>query len=82
VFQHGIQIDRGTANGVSVEGEAYTMNTITDLRVEIGCRWVVSGILNIDGENSYTIEVDYGNGNCDGIATITVNNYSFNITMQ
>ena len=77
-----VYLIRGTANGITVEGEAYTMNTITDLRVEIGCRWIVSGILNIDGENSYTIEVDYGNGNCDGIATITVNNYSINITMQ
>jgi hypothetical protein len=84
IFNPGddVYLIRGSANGVTVESEAYTMNILQDLRVELSCRWIVSGLLRIEGSNSYTIDVDYGNGNCDGLAVVTINNYSININLQ
>jgi hypothetical protein len=77
-----VYLIRGSANGVTVESEAYTMNILQDLRVELSCKWIVSGLLRIEGSNSYTIDVDYGNGNCDALAVVTINNYSINISLQ
>ncbi len=73
----------GTANGVSMEGESYTIGTNSPLQVNIGCHWIVKGsfTLTLGSYPTYPIVFDYGAGACDGNATATLDGTTYNITM-
>ncbi|MGQ0829756.1 MAG: hypothetical protein ACT4ON_15320 [Bacteroidota bacterium] len=79
-----VYLIRGLANGVSAEGEAYSIITNTDLRINIGCPWIVSGnfTLKLDSYPNYPIVFDYGSGACDAAATATLNGTTYNIVMK
>lgn len=79
-----VYLIRGTASGVSAEGEAYTIVTNSDLRINIGCPWIVSGSLTLTLNNypTYPIGFDYGSGACDANATATLNGSTYNIIMN
>jgi hypothetical protein len=69
----------GTSTGIRANGETWQRTTITPLRKELGCRHFVSGILEITpGERPVRI-LDYGDGECDNIATVTINGQVFTI---
>ena len=74
----------GTANGVSENGEPYTLVINSPLRVNIGCQWIVSGdfTLTLSNYPAYPIGFDYGAGGCDNQATATLNNVAYPITMN
>lgn len=74
----------GTANGVSTGGSAYSIVTNSALRVNVGCRWIVSGAftLTLNDYPNYPIVFDYGTGGCDALATATLNNVVYNIVMN
>jgi hypothetical protein len=78
-----VYLIRGNANGVSMEGESYTIVVNTDLRVNVGCHWIVSGkfTLSLADYPTYPIVFDYGSGACDGNATATLDGTTYNITM-
>jgi hypothetical protein len=78
-----VYLIRGSANGVSMEGESYTIVTNSDLRVNVGCHWIVSGkfTLTLADYPTYPIVFDYGTGACDGNATATLDGTTYNITM-
>lgn len=62
----------GAASGVNIDGLAYEMEIITPLFKEMFCPWFVSGIKNIAVEEITQIQIDYGDGECDNVATLTV----------
>jgi hypothetical protein len=69
----------GSATGVNRFGESYSM-TITDaLRAVVGCRWIVSGRLQLTPANAETRTIDFGNGDCNGGFTVQVGNETFQI---
>ena len=78
-----IYLIRGTASGVSMEGESYNIVTNTDLQVNVGCHWIVKGnfTLTLASYPSYPITFDYGIGACDGNATATLDGTVYNIYM-
>lgn len=57
-----------------------TSTITTPLRAEAGCPHIVSGVITTVRNNN-TITLDYGNGDCDNQATLTVNGNSANITL-
>ncbi|MFM9985201.1 MAG: hypothetical protein ACKVOK_08220 [Flavobacteriales bacterium] len=63
----------GSANGVNRYGNPYSIDITTPLRAEIGCAWLVSGILEIAPENADTRVVNFGSGSCNNGFTVTVN---------
>ncbi|PLW92553.1 MAG: hypothetical protein C0592_10205 [Marinilabiliales bacterium] len=71
----------GDAHGTNVEGEPYTMTILTALQVQFGCRWIQAGTLQMES-GGYTIMVDYGNGDCDASAVVTINGNTYNIVMM
>ncbi len=71
----------GTASGTDRNGHPYTVQTTTPLVVQVGCRYIKSGILVISPENYYDGTVDYGDGECDNQATIEINGQVYNFTM-
>ena len=72
----------GNGSGTTRAGIAYDINIVEALEVQVGCRWVKAGILTIAPENLNERTINYGNGACDGAATIEVNGNTYNFTMN
>jgi hypothetical protein len=72
----------GTASGVDRNGLAYTMVITAPLRVAVLCRWIKQGVVEIQPDGLYLRTVDFGNGDCDGTATVEINNNTYTITAQ
>lgn len=71
----------GSASGVSFEGTPYTVSISNPLLVALNCRWIKQGVLVFTPGNLPARVLDYGNGNCDNDATVTVSGYVFNIKL-
>ncbi len=69
----------GNGSGVNRNGVAYTTNTVSPLRAEIGCPWIVSGVQQVIPAGRPARSIDFGSGACDPIVSITVGDYTFTI---
>lgn len=78
VYEHA-----GSANGANRLGETYTLETRTGFPLvqKMNCNWLVQGILDFHPANLATRTINYGNGNCDNQAVVTINNVDYNITL-
>lgn len=72
----------GSATGVNANGINYTANITKPLHRALSCRWIDSGTIEITPENKATRTVDFGNGNCDDQATVSVRKRTRNITLN
>lgn len=71
----------GTANGVNRQGNAYIHQIKSALMFRLSCRWIVQGIIDITvGDKQASI--DYGNGECDNLAYVTVNGKTFEVKLR
>ena len=70
-----------TTVATMINGDNYTAQTITPLRVKIGCAYITKGKLEIIPEGKPTRTIDYGNGTCDGSFTIEVNGNTYTIVL-
>lgn len=71
----------GSGSGVNRNGNAYSVNITTALRVQVGCPWITAGTVEVLPEGRPTRTIDYGNGSCDGTFTVTVNDNTFTVTI-
>jgi len=62
----------GMATGVNRNGLAFTREITSPLWKEIGCRFLTRGTVLISAEGRPDAILDYGEGECDPIATVTV----------
>lgn len=60
----------GTKTYTGKMGNVFMKETITPLRKEWSCRFIVSGILEIS-RNDTTASLDFGDGSCDAVGTLT-----------
>ncbi len=74
-----IYLITGTSEGIRPSGETWTRVIVNPLQVNIGCRWIVSGTMEITPEGLPTRFFDWGNGECDNIATVLVNGVTYTI---
>lgn len=71
----------GTANGVNRRGYTYTHQIKSALMFKLACRWIVQGIVDITvGDKQASI--DFGNGDCDNLAYVTVNGKTFEVKLR
>lgn len=71
----------GTETGINRKGLAYTHTITNDLVIKVACRWVVEGSVSmVVGDK--TVLLDYGTGECDNLATITVNGKTTEIKLR
>ena len=64
----------GNANGVNRNGVAYTAEILTPLRKANACKWITAGELKITSSKyEHDAVINYGDGTCDNLATVTVN---------
>jgi hypothetical protein len=62
----------GTANGVTLKGKSYSNTIITALHWKRVCRFLVSGVVRIEREGLEPVDLNYGDGECDANATLTM----------
>lgn len=72
----------GEATGINRKGHTYTRTIIDPLEVAIGCRWIKSGNIQIESEGRENAMLDYGDGSCDRIATVTVGERTWTIRLH
>lgn len=71
----------GTETGVNRQGEAYTHTITNALQIKRACRWIVAGTVDmVVGDKTATL--DYGTGDCDNLATLTVNGAVYDIKLR
>lgn len=62
----------GTASGINRDMITYTRTIIEPLHVAFSCKWILSGSVEIAAEGKETAILDYGDGTCDAIATVSI----------
>lgn len=72
----------GTQNGISSDSINYTITVVQSLNVLICCKWIRSGILNINIEQLPVISIDYGETQCDNQATVSFGGTNYPVVMQ
>ncbi|MDX9846865.1 MAG: hypothetical protein RBT74_07790 [Tenuifilaceae bacterium] len=71
----------GNATGVNRQEQNYSRIITSPLIAKRGCRWITSGIIDVEvGDKNATL--DYGDGECDRFATITVDGESWTINLR
>ncbi len=81
-WQDDIYLITGSANGINKEGKSFTVSITKALRIALSCRYITSGTFTIQTDSDPLITVDYGNGNCDNQATITIKDKVYSITLR
>ncbi len=71
----------GTGSGTNVKGKAYTITILSALKVKVGCFWIVSGSFKAADTAGNYYTVDFGNGACDHLATLTYLGKDYQIQM-
>lgn len=72
----------GSNSGVDASGKSYTIVITSPLKFANACRWVEQGTVELTPEDMDTFTVDFGGGNCDNQATVTINGYTYVIIMN
>jgi hypothetical protein len=75
----------GSASGTSANGSTFSTQITSPLirNMALGCRrHFVQGIMEVTPANRPMRTVDFGNGACDNIATVTINNNTYTIQLR
>lgn len=71
----------GTASGTSFNGVDFDAKITKPIIFALACRWIEAGTIDFTPSGKLTRTIDYGNGDCDNKATITVAGINFDITL-
>lgn len=82
IWNDDVYLITGTASGSSSTGNSFTATVITALKVKLSCHWIVSGKLDLTPSGKPTRTIDWGSGNCDDDATVTINGNTYNINLN
>jgi hypothetical protein len=72
----------GVASGINFKGYEYTRTITTALHWKRVCKFIVSGVIKIEREGAESADLDYGSGDCDNKATVTVNGETREIELR
>ncbi len=72
----------GNGNTVRPNGVSVTKEIIEPIMKKLSCRWFVSGIVKITPSNKPERILNYGDGDCDRFATVTINGHTFIIRLH
>ena len=71
----------GSGSGNNYDGIDFTMEITTPLKYKSGCFWPLSGVLVINVDGAPEVTIDYGTGECDNIATSTIDGVTTEIIL-
>ena len=72
----------GTTSIRRANGNTFTMNITTPLQVAYICPWIEAGVVTVTGPGGGTRTLNYGSGNCDSEAELTIGTHTYNITLH
>lgn len=72
----------GQASGERANGLSWTRKITKPLKIEQACRFIVSGTVEIKPEGKPLRTLDFGDGECDNLATVTVNGKTYTIHLR
>lgn len=72
----------GTAEGVTLRGFSYVNTITTALHWERVCQFVTAGVVKIEREGFEPAIINYGTGECDADATLTIGDKSKEILLR
>lgn len=72
----------GTATGKNINGVTYTNTILSPLQWKRVCEFLVSGVIKFEREGVGSVELDYGQGECDAIATLKRGDQTKEITLK
>lgn len=64
------------------EGESYTKEIVTPLKRVGDCRYIVEGVVTVTLNGEVLCTIDYGDGTCDEVATVTRNGETSEIDLS
>lgn len=70
-----------SVTGINRNGVAFTAHIAEPLIKRLDCRYITAGILEVTPDDMLTRELDFGSGDCDNKATLTVGEFSTEITL-
>jgi hypothetical protein len=62
----------GKSAGQNAKGVSWTRKITKPLEVKLACRFIVSGTMEIHRDGKPTRILDFGDGECDNLATVTI----------
>jgi hypothetical protein len=71
-----------TSEGTHKNGGHYKATVTKDLVRRVSCHQFVSGVVEFTPDSKPTRTIDFGNGDCDDIATVSVNGHSKTINLR
>lgn len=80
-WTNDVYILNGSLSGNNSSGETITC-TLTDLRREMSCHYLTSGTMEVSPSGRPVRSINFGNGNCDDLATVTRNGISKTIHLR
>lgn len=72
----------GTSSGTSASGTSFTAVITSPLKRALNCSWFTSGKIDFTPSGKVTRTIDFGNGNCDDAATLTINGTPYTISLR
>ena len=71
----------GSATGVTASDRFFNFIITDPLIVSLNCHWIKQGVIELSPEGLNVRTLDYGNGECDNQATLSVNGNTYDITL-
>ncbi len=71
----------GGASGINYDGNSFTVTITDDLYYKKCSFFPVSGIVTVEVDGGSSMTIDYGNGECDNIASMTLDGVTTEITL-
>lgn len=81
VWYDNVFLITGSGSHSHSNGGGFVRTILVPLRKELSCHHFVSGIVETVPENRPTRTLDYGDGTCDNIATVTIGDNTFIIRL-
>lgn len=74
-----VYLIEGVADGIRPNGATWEREIINPLEVKLNCKWIVSGTIELRPNGGPVGVLDFGDGDCDNIATVLINGITFTI---
>ena len=74
----------GSGTVTRPNNHSFNINITSPLKIALNCHWIKQGVVEmtpVSPIQTLARTLDYGNGNCDNQATLTVGNNTYNITL-
>ena len=73
----------GSASGKSAKGNNFSATITSALIVKLTCKNIVKGTFDFDpGTGKPVRTVDYGDGTCDDVATVTIGSKTYTVHLR